>query len=107
MREFQTHNDGVSCSHVEGTSLQGHINIKYEELVELFGKPKDVDDGKVQVEWIIVWEDGVVSNIYDWKNRLPIERIRNWTIGGHSSKSVEYIRELISVNCPSGRVTTL
>lgn len=85
-----------------GCSNTGKITATFETLVKLFGEPErlkqsDGDDDKVQVEWVIEWEDGTISTIYDWKwYGVEPESIVEWNIGGLNYKSAAYVQELIS-----------
>lgn len=83
-----------------GTSLQGHITAAYEDLVAVFGPPGCGGDGyKTDVEWVIVFDDGTVATIYNWKNGRnycgasgkPVEMITYWNVGGHNSKAVAQV----------------
>ena len=66
---FNTHND--SSIDVNGTSHQGAISETFENLLKVFGTPMGAsDDGKVDVEWNIMFNDGVVATIYNWKNSV-------------------------------------
>lgn len=51
-----------------GTCLQGKMQLKYVDLVCLFGEPATIADDKVSVEWTFVNEDGDVVTLYDWKS---------------------------------------
>jgi len=51
-----------------GTYLQGKMELKYTDLVRLFGEPVTTADDKVSVEWTFANEDGDVVTLYDWKN---------------------------------------
>ena len=51
-----------------GTYLQGKMELKYVDLVRLFGEPVKTTDDKVSVEWTFVNEDGDVVTLYDWKS---------------------------------------
>ena len=75
---------------VSGTHLHGYITATRDEIEAVFGKPTiangDPDD-KVTTEWYLIFEDGTVATIYDWKRYglgAPYmdERIE-WNIGGH------------------------
>jgi hypothetical protein len=74
---------------VTGTCLQGKINTSYDRLVELFGKPTQLEaDGKVQVEWVMKFTDGTLATIYDWKeNQIP-EGVTEWHVGGHTQHAL-------------------
>lgn len=84
-----------------GTSNTGHITATYDKLVSVFGEPErfanDNGDNKTQVEWILAWEDGTISTIYDWKwYGVEPESIVEWNIGGFNYKSAAYVQELLS-----------
>ena len=77
----------------DGTHLQGRMYATRRELTEVFGEPFDytdgsVDsDGKVTTEWLIEFEDGVLTTIYDWKRYESgppaLDENYAWHIGGH------------------------
>lgn len=97
--KYRTHND----EHINatGTSYKGELITTYGKLVELFGEPRKASgDGKVDAEWQIEFEDGVVASIYNWKNGVKygnpnIESITEWNIGGNKSVVVQLINELL------------
>lgn len=93
---FITHNDQPQIyMNAGGTSLQGYIEAKYADLVALFGKPTDGDAEKVDAEWYVQFEDGTFATIYNWKTGknykgaggLPVEKIKDWHIGGKTKDS--------------------
>ena len=95
----------LSAIPVGGTSLQGHIDISYHQLVEIFGEPTYVGnvDDKVRCEWIIEFynedEDSYgISTIYDWKEEFntPIEWVREWHIGGFNSHDKFNVYEAVA-----------
>ena len=73
----------------DGTSLKGYVNATYEELVGLLGFPtfnEPSGDEKVQVEWVVEFEDEIFT-IYDWKtnSRYYTENmLERFHIGGKS-----------------------
>ena len=73
-----------------GTYLQGKVNTSYNRLVEVFGKPTGFasDDGKVQVEWAVKFDDGTLATIYDWKEDTNPSDVTEWHIGGFSQAAV-------------------
>lgn len=88
---FETFNDESGWGIADRTSLQGYIDASYEELVAVFGEPDRVcDEYKVDAEWTIRFENGVVATIYNYKDGkhycgeegLDVEDIRDWHIGG-------------------------
>ena len=99
---FFTHN--TKSINANGTHLQGEIQTTYAKLKSLFGQPEEGDGYKVDAEWNIEFPDGTVATIYNWKDGknyngkhgLPKTKITNWHIGGHSSKSVELVRETLN-----------
>ena len=83
---------------VNGSSLQGYIHTSYDVLRGCFGLPTCDGDGyKVDAEWIITFNDGVVCTIYNWKDGhnycgydgLDVEDITEWHIGGVSGTGAE------------------
>jgi hypothetical protein len=56
-----------------GTCLQAKMELKYSDLVELFGQPATIVDDKVSVEWIFANEDGDIVTLYDWKSDLSFK----------------------------------
>jgi hypothetical protein len=95
---YVTHNQqeiGIS-----GTCLQGQITAKYDELVALFGKPTDGDGYKVDAEWNVRFDDGVVASIYNWKDGpnycgaegTPAHKITDWHIGGETKRAVDQVQ---------------
>ena len=95
---FKTHND--SDIDVNGTSHQGEISETFENLLKVFGTPMGAsDDGKVDVEWNIKFNDGVVATIYNWKNGpnycgetgLHHNQIFEWHVGGFDQRALEQV----------------
>lgn len=89
--QYITHNDQNINTHM--TSYQGKIEASYSQLTVLFGQPHAGDGYKVDAEWKIEWEDGVVATIYNWKDGvsylgwqkgIPTDLISEWHIGGKS-----------------------
>lgn len=92
-----------------GTSLMGHMKVKYKDLVLAFGESMESDGHKVSGEWVFVDdESGEVFTIYDWKStdlydsECPsVEEFRNsnhaveFNIGGNHKGSVERFKSLI------------
>lgn len=70
---------------VDGTSLQVSIEITYAELADTFGEPSHISQAgeKTQVEWWLLFADGTIATIYDWKMYgVPVEDVTTWNIGG-------------------------
>ena len=51
-----------------GTSLQGSIELNYDQIVDRLGEPMDGDGFKVDAQWIIHHDSGVIATIYNWKD---------------------------------------
>ena len=98
---FHTHNTkNIDCG---GTHLQGEIKTTYTQLKKMFGQPHDGDGYKIDAEWSIEFSDGTIATIYNWKdgknyngkNGLPKTKITDWHIGGHSSKAIDKLSEIL------------
>jgi hypothetical protein len=93
-------------SYVNGTSLQGYMDISYDEIYNILGEPNIENDGyKVDAEWGIRFQDtGEVATIYNYKTGtnylgaegLDPQDIRDWHIGGHSKKIVARVCKLLN-----------
>jgi len=81
---------------VIGTSLQGYMDMTYEELVLHFGEPSFFNPGtdeKTQAEWILDY-DGTIITIYDYKEYgVDVRAVTDWHIGGKSSKVLDILNE--------------
>jgi hypothetical protein len=96
---YKTHNDGVSTSEVNGTCLQGYVDVTYAKLKSKFGKPLDGDGYKVDAEWVVKFKDGTVATIYNYKDGknycgksgTPKTQITDWHIGGNSKRAVALV----------------
>jgi hypothetical protein len=99
--QYETNNN----ADMSGTSLVGYVQTDYNTLLEIFGEPEQYEngegDGKVTVEWRIVFTDHDSNihraTIYDWKqydDGTPYG-LYDWHIGGDSIESVEFIQALV------------
>jgi hypothetical protein len=103
---YRTHNDG-GPQHGSGCCLRGYCpeGTTYERLVDLFGPPLGPSaDDKVDWEWIIEFEDGIVATIYNWKDGpsyggAGASAERSWHIGGYYQEpqglAVEHVLEVL------------
>jgi len=97
---------GVNAA--DGTFYQGMLDILYDNLVKYFGEPHTDGDGhKVDAEWVLDI-DGTVVTIYNYKDGinylgvpdgLPVNRIKEWHIGGKSKRVCGKLTEIISKIC--------
>jgi hypothetical protein len=87
----------IDTNLLENTCYQNSIVIAYDKIVELFGQPiKIKKDERSTVEWIIKWEDGTITAIYDWySSYLDIEKVTDWHIGGLDKNAAHYLYEYI------------
>ena len=99
---FETHNTAPISA--IGTCLQGYVTSDYSNIVQVFGEPIECDSYKVDAEWVICFSDGKIATIYNWKDGknycgddgLDPEDIKEWHIGGKSTKVVSRIQKLLS-----------
>ena len=102
--KFVTHNQ--SNIDVNGTHLQGYISVEYRVLKKIFGKPTSGEGYKTDAEWEILFEDGNVATIYNWKNGKNYlgrngtakTKITDWNVGGFSKEVVERIQDVLKSN---------
>ena len=87
-----------------GTSLQGYINVDYKTLCKVFGKETCNGDGyKVDAEWLLQFNDGVVATIYNYKDGknycgargLAKSKITDWHVGGRSARAVANVEQML------------
>ena len=84
-----------------GTSFQGYIYARYDQLCLAFGEPciPNSLDKKTDAEWIINTPHGVAT-IYNYKNGkrymgksgLDISIICEWHVGAKNTKSYQWIK---------------
>lgn len=90
---------------ISGTHGQGQINATYKQLVSAFGNPlaDGFDDYKSDAEWVVLFENGLIATIYNWKNGrnylgpegTPTELITTWNIGSNSPDAVKLVAQAI------------
>ncbi len=101
--------DGVD---VTGTSLQGDHMTRRLDLEAAFGKPQEMEGGKVTTEWAVEFEDKNgnkrVVTIYDWKeDRAPsLGQDYRWHIGGDDPIAVELVKQELR-KIPNPRVEAI
>jgi len=87
---------------ISGTYLVGSMDITYPELKKTLGKPDDGDGYKVDAEWNIISDTGIVATIYNYKDGrsyngssgLPKTKITEWHIGGVTSDAIDFVKSL-------------
>ncbi len=84
-----------------GTSLQGYVTSTLAELTVAFGEPEFYGEGdKVTVEWTIMFDNGDVASIYDWKRYdlgtpEPTE-VYEYHVGGNSPAAVALVKTALN-----------
>lgn len=81
---------------VNGTSLKGRIHATFERLCEVFGEPVTGGD-KTQVEWAVLFEDGTIATIYDWKEDISPQFVTDWHIGGKTQMADLLVYEAVTL----------
>lgn len=104
---FQDYDHAMS-----GTHYQGQINIRYADIVRLFGKPLPGDAYKTEAEWLLRFHDYdadryIVVTIYDWKRGpsycgeeygIPAEFNEVWHVGGHNTDALFVLQDWLDMN---------
>jgi hypothetical protein len=92
MSKLITVYDKMTAPDTSGSSLKGYINLTYNQLVQILGEPtfpEESGDGKVQVEWIVKYQDELFT-VYDWKTydrNYTKNKLDRFNIGGKTSSS--------------------
>lgn len=89
--------ENVRTVSTSGSCLQGYIKTTYDELVNVFGNPTTLQGDKVTVEWTILFSDGTVATIYDWKLSQTPMSVYDWHIGGFNQRAVELVTNCMLV----------
>lgn len=79
-----------------GGGLLGYVDISYDELVKILGRPQ-IHDHKVTREWRLVGF-GAMATIYDYKRAKktePLKSFRDWHVGGSSEASVKLVEQVL------------
>lgn len=105
MMDFITHNDEKIDA--MDTSYKGCLDVSFSTLVDIFGPPSIADEFKVDAQWLIKFEDGLVATIYNWKNGrnyrqqsgLDVEDIKDWNVGGKKEEVVDRINSILGLIC--------
>jgi hypothetical protein len=115
--------DHLIQAYTVGTSAQDETrDMSYNEIVKLLGEPHRYRDGdKVAYEWVLVFDDGSVGVLYDWKENPEYEpesfgldpdivaeegapekvwkayerRRQRWSIGAQTKREARLVREAL------------
>lgn len=101
MQYFTHHNKKINAI---GTCLQGEVTASYNLLCSLFLSSLGGDGYKVDAEWRIQFEDGLVATIYNYKDGInycgsdgtPKEDITEWHVGGKTKEVVRRINDILN-----------
>lgn len=90
---FHTHNDREVP--IDGTFLVGSIQAQRRHLVAAFGEPiAEGDESRINFEWRLQFDDGLVATIYDWKVApSELDDVVIWRIGGRSVHAIARVHE--------------
>ena len=102
--EVNTNNIEVSF-----TYLQGYISTNLETLKKVFGEPIKYDAGsKTDIEYNILFADGEVATIYNYKNGKnylgddgqAVEEMTSFNVGGKDAIVLDRIQSILDVPEP-------
>lgn len=99
---MQTTSEWIKGGEINGTSLQGYIDVSYKTLCDIFGEPNISDGYKVDAEWTISTTAGVIT-IYNYKDvkayngddGTPTDQIKEWHIGGRTTEVVRIVNNIV------------
>ena len=87
----------ADVDNIGGTSLRGYIHTTFWHLVSVFGDPHLVNGDKTNAEWILIFNDGTIATIYDWKEPTVPLGYHNWHIGGLSQDAVQRVTDVLTL----------
>lgn len=100
-RKIMRHDRGLMKVGAQyGTCYQGSVDVDFDTICAVFGRPSRGDGYKVQREWVIMTPKGIAT-IYDWKEGSCYlgrgkgthwTKVRDWHIGGNTPDVVEEIK---------------
>jgi hypothetical protein len=101
-----THKPATDWRLLNGTSLKGYIDADYKVLCKVFGKPDPNahDNYKSDAEWDVIFSDGTVATIYNYKDGKNYcgasgtakTKIREWHVGGKTSLALQRVEDALS-----------
>ena len=83
-----------------GTFYVGELNTTRARISKVFGEPIEYGEGdKVTLEWGIVFEDGTIATIYDWKRyeqgAPALDESYTYHVGGHSKEALVLVDQAL------------
>lgn len=97
---------GNDWQKINGSHFLGELEVTYDDLIEKLGTPSGDGDGyKVDAEWVIEFDDGMVGTIYNYKDGInylgemgfTVKDICNWHIGGFSKEFLNRVYSLFNI----------
>ena len=87
----------------DGTSLQGYVTTTLDTLIGTFGEPERFGaEDKVTVEFTILFDNGTVATIYDWKRyedgTPSLDEVYEYHVGGHNLEAVALVKQALHPN---------
>ena len=90
---FEVDND----ANIHNTSLKiRNLKATYDQLVGLFGEPKQIKNDHARVQWVITFSDGKLLTVYDWNDERRIYDVTEWNVGGHDTMSAYRISDILA-----------
>jgi hypothetical protein len=77
----------------------GLVYTTFDKLKSVFGEPSysNGDWDKVNAEWVVRFNDGLIATIYDYKTSEIPMGLYDWHIGGNKPEVVERVAGLLGV----------
>jgi GTPase involved in cell partitioning and DNA repair len=72
-----------------GTGVQGVMRVSRAALEDVLGSPDGGDGYKTSAEWTLIFEDGTLATVYDYKGD-------EWHIGGHGPAAAERVIDVLT-----------
>lgn len=89
------------------TGRIGTIHASFQELIDVLGEPHDCThegewysgDKKIRAEWafMINGDPDLIFTVYDYKSRHPIDKLKQWSLGGKDPKVKDPLSLLLKV----------
>lgn len=80
-----------------GCSLQiDRMRADWGKLVALFGEPEQNIGDRVQVQWVIRFEDGEIATVYDWKENCEPEEVTRWNVGALNKMVAHRVYQIVT-----------
>lgn len=95
----------TAFEHTDGARLLGTLTVTYHTLCRVLGSPDEGDGHRVQVRWALIFEDGLVATIYDWRRApRPPATIVDWQVGGKDATVFARVQRLLARGAPVASV---